>query len=72
LKRISSCRHGAVEFHDLDNGYRKLPLETASVRSFPAAGNASLISNGDLVILGMMGNAGWPSVVRPDLRAATG
>jgi len=49
---------GAVEFHDLDNGYRKLPLETGQYVHFPPLVMHRLISNGDLVILGMMGNAG--------------
>jgi mannose-6-phosphate isomerase-like protein (cupin superfamily) len=49
---------GAVEFHDLDNGYRKLPLEVGQYVHFPPLVMHRLISNGDLVILGMMGNAG--------------
>lgn len=49
---------GAVEFHDLDNGYRKLPLETGQYVHFPPLVMHRLISNGDLVVLGMMGNAG--------------
>ncbi|MBC8105574.1 MAG: cupin domain-containing protein [Anaerolineae bacterium] len=49
---------GAVEFHDLDNGYRRLPLETGQYVHFPPLVMHRLISDGDLVILGMMGNAG--------------
>lgn len=49
---------GAVEFHDLDNGYRKLPLEIGQYVHFPPLVMHRLISDGDLVILGMMGNAG--------------
>ncbi|CAN5528161.1 hypothetical protein BH09PLA1_BH09PLA1_12100 [soil metagenome] len=49
---------GAVEFHDLDHGYRKLSLETGQYVHFPPLVMHRLISNGDLVILGMMGNAG--------------
>lgn len=49
---------GAVELHDLDHGYRKLPLETGQYVHFPPLVMHRLISDGDLVILGMMGNAG--------------
>jgi mannose-6-phosphate isomerase-like protein (cupin superfamily) len=49
---------GAVEFHDLDHGYRKLPLEVGQYVHVPPLVMHRLISNGDLVILGMMGNAG--------------
>jgi mannose-6-phosphate isomerase-like protein (cupin superfamily) len=49
---------GAVEFHDLDHGYRKLPLVTGQYVHFPPMVMHRLISDGNLVILGMMGNAG--------------
>ena len=49
---------GAVEFHDLENGYRKLPLVIGDYLHFPPLVLHRLISDGDLVILGMMGNAG--------------
>lgn len=49
---------GAVEFHDLEHGYRKLPLEPGQYVHFPPLVMHRLISDGELVILGMMGNAG--------------
>jgi mannose-6-phosphate isomerase-like protein (cupin superfamily) len=49
---------GSVEFHDTTNGYRQLPLEPGQYVHFPPLIMHRLISNGDLVILGMMGNAG--------------
>lgn len=49
---------GEVEFHDLRNGYRKLALEPGQYVHFPPLVMHRLISNGSLVILGMMGNAG--------------
>lgn len=49
---------GAVEFHDLDHGYRKVALEPGQYVHFPPLVMHRLISDGDLVILGMMGNAG--------------
>ncbi len=49
---------GAVEFHDLANGYRRLPLEPGQYVHFPPLVMHRLISDGQLVILGMMGNAG--------------
>ncbi len=50
--------NGAVEFHDLEHGYRKLPLEPGQYVHFPPLVMHRLISEGELVILGMMGNAG--------------
>jgi hypothetical protein len=49
---------GAVEFHDLKNGYRRLPLEPGQYVHFSPLVMHRLISDGQLVILGMMGNAG--------------
>ena len=49
---------GAVEFHDLQNGYRRLPLNAGDYVHFPPLVMHRLVSDGDLVILGMMGNAG--------------
>jgi mannose-6-phosphate isomerase-like protein (cupin superfamily) len=49
---------GHVEFHDLVNGYRKLPLAVGHYVHFPPLVMHRLVSDGDLVILGMMANAG--------------
>lgn len=49
---------GAVEFHDLEHGYRKLDLAPGQYVHFPPMVMHRLISDGELVILGMMGNAG--------------
>ncbi|GAB4189504.1 MAG: cupin domain-containing protein [Phycisphaeraceae bacterium] len=49
---------GAVEFHDLTLGYRKMPLERGQYVHFPPLVMHRIISDGELVILGMMGNAG--------------
>lgn len=49
---------GAVEFHDPRNGYRRLTLEPGQYVHFPPLVMHRLVSDGELVILGMMGNAG--------------
>jgi len=49
---------GAVEFHDLTHGYRRLELKPGHYAHFPPLIMHRLISDGDLVILGIMGNAG--------------
>jgi mannose-6-phosphate isomerase-like protein (cupin superfamily) len=49
---------GAVEFHDRRHGYRKLALVPGQYLRFPPLIVHRLISDGDLVILGIMGNAG--------------
>jgi mannose-6-phosphate isomerase-like protein (cupin superfamily) len=49
---------GAVEFHDPVNGLRVLRLEPGQYVHFPPLVMHRLISDGDLVILGVMGNAG--------------
>lgn len=49
---------GSVEFHDRTHGFRTLPLEPGQYVHFPPRVIHRLISNGQLVILGIMGNAG--------------
>jgi mannose-6-phosphate isomerase-like protein (cupin superfamily) len=49
---------GSVEFHDLTSGYRQLELKPGHYVHFPPLIMHRLLSDGDLVILGMMGNAG--------------
>lgn len=49
---------GRVEFHDLDHGLRTLELRPGDYVHFPPLVLHRLISDGELVILGMMGNAG--------------
>lgn len=49
---------GSVEFHDRKSGYRKVALEPGQYMHFPPLMMHRLISEGDLVVLGMMGNAG--------------
>lgn len=49
---------GAVEFHDLEHGYRRLELNPGHYAHFSPLIMHRLISDGDLVILGIMGNAG--------------
>jgi mannose-6-phosphate isomerase-like protein (cupin superfamily) len=49
---------GYVEFHDTTNGYRRLSLEPGQYVHFPPLIMHRLVSDGDLIILGMMGNAG--------------
>ncbi len=49
---------GAVEFHDPANGYRRMPLNPGDYVHFPPLVMHRLVSNGGLVILGMMGAAG--------------
>jgi mannose-6-phosphate isomerase-like protein (cupin superfamily) len=49
---------GSVEFHDRVNGFRTLRLEPGSYMHFPPLMMHRLVSDGDLVVLGMMGNAG--------------
>ncbi len=51
-------RTGFVEFHDLESGHRKLPLEPGQYVHFPPLILHRLVSDGNLIILGMMGNAG--------------
>ena len=51
---------GSVEFHDLTGGYRTLALSPGDYVHFPPMVMHRLISDGDLVILGMMGGAGLP------------
>jgi hypothetical protein len=49
---------GWVEFHDLDHGYRKLPLAPGDYAHFPPLVMHRLVSTEALVILGIMGNGG--------------
>jgi mannose-6-phosphate isomerase-like protein (cupin superfamily) len=49
---------GSVEFHDLACGYRSVPLSPGQYIHFPPMVMHRLISRGDLVILGIMANAG--------------
>lgn len=49
---------GSVEFHDLDNGLRTMPLAPGQYVHFPPMVMHRLVSDGDLIILGMMGSAG--------------
>lgn len=49
---------GAVEFHDTINGMRVVALAPGQYVHFPPLVMHRLISDGDLVILGIMGNAG--------------
>ncbi len=49
---------GWVEFHDLVNGFRKLSLRVGVYAHFPPMVMHRLVSDGDLVVLGVMGNAG--------------
>lgn len=51
---------GAVELHDLQHGYRREPLRVGDYMHFSPLVMHRLISDGDLVILGIMGNAGLP------------
>ncbi len=49
---------GWVDFHDLEHGYRQMRLEPGDYVHFPPMVMHRLVSDGDLIILGMMGSAG--------------
>lgn len=49
---------GSVEFHDAVHGFRVLDLHPGDYVHFPPLIMHRLISDGELVVLGMMGNAG--------------
>lgn len=49
---------GSVEFHDLSRGFWRLDLQPGDYVHFPPLVMHRLVSDGDLTILGMMGNAG--------------
>jgi mannose-6-phosphate isomerase-like protein (cupin superfamily) len=51
---------GSVEFNDLAHGFRTLALAPGDYVHFPPLVMHRLISDGDLVILGMMDGAGLP------------
>jgi mannose-6-phosphate isomerase-like protein (cupin superfamily) len=51
---------GSVEFNDLTHGYCALALSAGDYVHFPPMVMHRLVSDGDLVILGMMGAAGLP------------
>jgi mannose-6-phosphate isomerase-like protein (cupin superfamily) len=51
---------GAVEFHDLTSGYRTLALSPGDYVHFPPMVMHRLVSDGELVVLGVMGAAGLP------------
>ena len=51
---------GSVEFNDLATGYRTHALAPGDYVHFPPMVMHRLVSDGDLVILGMMGAAGLP------------
>lgn len=50
--------HGSVEFHDLTHGLRRMNLEPGQYVHFPPLVLHRLISGGNLIVLGIMGNAG--------------
>lgn len=49
---------GHVEFHDLENGLRTVPLRPGDYLHFPPLVMHRLVSTGGLVILGVMSSAG--------------
>ncbi len=51
---------GYAEFHDLENGYRKMTLNKGDYVQFPPTVMHRLVSNGDLVVLCIMSSAGLP------------
>lgn len=51
---------GAVELHDLEHGFRTVPLEKGAYVSYPPLTLHRTISTGGLEILAIMGNAGLP------------
>ena len=51
---------GGVEFHDLASGLRMMTLSPGDYVHFPPMVMHRLVSDGDLVILGMIGAAGLP------------
>jgi mannose-6-phosphate isomerase-like protein (cupin superfamily) len=49
---------GAVELHDLEHGFRSVPLSAGSYVQFAPGTLHRAVNGGDLVVLGIMGNAG--------------
>ncbi len=49
---------GAVELHDLEHGFRSVPLTAGSYVQFAPGTLHRTVNGGDLVVLGIMGNAG--------------
>ena len=49
---------GAVELHDLEHGFRSVPLSPGSYVQFAPGTLHRAVNGGDLVVLGIMGNAG--------------
>jgi len=49
---------GAVELHDLEHGFRSVPLVPGSYVQFAPGTLHRAVNRGDLVVLGIMGNAG--------------
>lgn len=49
---------GRAEFHDTEHGMRQVRLTEGEYVEFPPGTVHRLISDGDLVVLGLMGNAG--------------
>jgi mannose-6-phosphate isomerase-like protein (cupin superfamily) len=49
---------GAVELHDVEHGFRSVPLSAGSYVQFAPGTLHRAVNGGDLVVLGIMGNAG--------------
>lgn len=49
---------GAVELHDLEHGFRSVPLLAGSYVQFAPGTLHRAVNDGNLVVLGIMGNAG--------------
>lgn len=49
---------GAVELHDPEHGFRSVPLSAGSYVQFAPGTLHRAVNGGDLVVLGIMGNAG--------------
>ncbi|NWG22857.1 MAG: cupin domain-containing protein [Pseudorhodoplanes sp.] len=49
---------GAVELHDLEHGFRSVPLSPGSYVQFAPGTLHRAVNGGNLVVLGIMGNAG--------------
>lgn len=49
---------GAVELHDLEHGFRSVPLSPGSYVQFAPGTLHRAVNGGNLIVLGIMGNAG--------------